>query len=118
MEDTRGLGVDAVIEAVGVGPTLKQAVKLARLGGRLSILGILHADTIIPMNYAQAKSLVVHVGISGVVDMWPELIPLVQAGRIKGEGVFSHSFKLADGAEAFRLFEAQEDGVMKVLITP
>ena len=117
-EDTKGLGVDSVIEAVGVGPTLKQAVKLARLGGRLSILGILQADNTLPLHIAQAKSLVVHMGIAGVVDSWPELVPLVQSGRIKGDGMFTHSFDLSEGEEAYRMFDAREDGVMKVLLTP
>ena len=117
-EDTRGLGVDSVIEAVGVGPTLTQAVKLARIGGRLSILGILQADTDMPLHIVQAKSLVVHMGIAGVVDSWPELIPLLQNGRIRGEGVFTHSFDLSEGEEAYRMFDTREDGVMKVLLTP
>lgn len=117
-EDTKGLGVDSVIEAVGVGQTLSQAVKLARVGGRLSVLGILQADTSMPLQKVQGKSLVVHMGIAGIVDSWPELIPLIQSGRIRGENVFTHNFNLADGAEAYRMFEAQEDGVMKVMITP
>ncbi|QFU75778.1 theronine dehydrogenase [Halioglobus maricola] len=117
-EDTRGLGVDSVIEAVGVGPTLTQAVKMARVGGRLSVLGILQANTSMPLHIVQGKSLVVHMGIAGIVDSWPELIPMLQSGRIKGEGVFTHHFDLSDGAEAYRMFDAQEDGVMKLLITP
>jgi len=116
--DTKGLGVDSVIEAVGIGPTLGQAVKMARTGGRLSILGILQANTSMPLHIAQMKSLQVHLGIAGVVDSWPELIPLLQNSRIKGDGVFTHEFKLADGAEAYRMFDAQEDGVIKVMITP
>lgn len=105
-------------EAIGVGPTLTQAVRMARVGGRLSVLGILQADTSMPLHIVQGKSLVVHMGIAGIVGSWPELIPLLQAGRIKGEGVFTHHFDLCEGAEAYRMFEAQEDGVMKVLITP
>jgi alcohol dehydrogenase len=117
-QDTNGLGADAVIEAVGVGATLSQAVELARVGGRLSILGILQADTAFPVQIAQAKSLQIHIGIAGVADSWSELIPLVQAGRIKGEGIFTHEFELAQGEEAFRLFDSRAEGVMKVLLRP
>lgn len=116
-EDTKGLGVDSVIEAVGVGPTLVQAVKIARVGGRLSVLGILQASTSMPLQIVQGKSLVVHMGVAGIVDSWPELIPLIQSGKIKGEGLFTHHFDLSQGAEAYRLFEAREDGVIKVMIT-
>lgn len=117
-EATKGVGVDAVIEAVGAGSTAKQAIKLVRLGGRISVLGILQADTPIPMHIAQQKSVVVHVGIAGVAATWPQLIPLVQAGRIKGQGLFTHSFSLSKGAEAFRLFDSREDSVVKILMRP
>ncbi len=118
LEVTKGLGVDSVIEAVGAGPTLMQAVTLARHGGRLSILGVLQNDTSMPLHVAQMKNLIVHMGIAGVVDTWQELIPLIQNNRIKGEGTFTHSFDLADGAEAFRMFNNREDGVVKVVMTP
>ena len=117
-EDTHGLGIDAVIEAVGLGPTLIQAVKLLRPGGRLAVLGILQPDTPIPLAAMQGKSITTFMGIAGVVDGWPDLIPLLQSGRIRAEGVFSHAFDLADGAEAFRMFNAREDGVIKTMITP
>lgn len=117
-EDTKGLGVDSVIEAVGVGPTLKQAVKLARHGGRLSVLGILQASTDMPLHIVQGKCLEVHMGVAGVADSWPELIPLLQNGRIKADGVFTHHFDLSEGAEAYRMFDAREDGIIKAMITP
>lgn len=116
--DTKGIGVDAVVEAVGVGPTLKQALKLVRRGGRMSILGMIQADVVMPFYIAQAKSVTVHAGTAGVADLWDELVPLVQGGRIKGDGVFTHYFSLSEGAEAFRLFDAREDGIVKAMLTP
>ena len=117
-EDTKGVGVDAVIDAVGKGITIKQALKLTRLGGRISILGIIQKETAIPLYYAQMKSITIHGGIAGVSNLWTDLLPLVQHGKIKAENVFTHHFSLKDGADAYRLFEAQADGVMKVMMTP
>ena len=118
LEDTKRLGVDAVIDAVGKEVTMKQALKLAKLGGRISILGIIQKGTPVPLYYAQMKSITIHGGIAAVVDQWTELLPLVQNGKIKGENVFTHHFQLKDGAEAYQLFEAQADGVMKIMMTP
>jgi len=117
-EATKGLGADSVIEAVGTGSTLSDSVKLARLGGKLSILGMLQADSLMPLHIAQGKSLNVHMGVASIIDFWPELIALVQAGKIKGDGVFTHSFSLCEGEEAYRKFDAREDGVIKVLMKP
>ena len=116
-EDTKAVGVDGVIEAVGMGPTIEQGVQIARFGGRVSVLGVLQPDTPVPFQMAQAKSVSLHPGLAGVVDSWAELIPLVCGGRIKGEGVFTHQMPLSEGAEAFRMFEAREDGVIKIMMT-
>lgn len=117
-EDTKGIGVDCVIEAVGRPETVNMSIKLARLGGRVSILGMMQAGSQVPMDYAQAKSLTVHAGMTGIVDLWPELIPLVTAGRIKGEGVFTHEFSMSDGAAAYQMFSDQADNVTKILLKP
>lgn len=117
-EQTKGLGVDAVIDAVGINSTMKQATKLAKVGGSISILGIIQKGTTIPLPYAQAKSLTIHPGLAGVSATWTDLIPLVQHGKIKGENVFTHHFDLEDGAKAYELFEARKDGVMKIMMTP
>ncbi len=117
-EDTKGIGVDAVIDAVGKENTIKQALKLTRMGGRISILGIIQKETTIPLFYAQMKSITIHGGIAGVSNLWTDLLPLIQYGKIKAENVFTHHFSLSDGAEAYRLFEAQADGVMKIMMTP
>ena len=62
------------------------------------------------------KNLTVRGGICDVQNMWPHLVPLVRSGRLKAEGLFSHHFTLSDGAEAYRLFDSREDGVVKLRI--
>ena len=118
METTKGVGVDSVIDAAGKESSLKLAAKIIRLGGSISVLGILQPGIQVPLNYLQLKSVNLHAGITGIVDLWPELLPLVQSGKIKGEGVFTHQYKLSQGAEAFRAFDAMEDDILKVMITP
>ena len=88
------------------------------MGGRVSILGLIQKGTDVPLFYAQMKSVTIHGGIAAIVDQWRELLPLVQNGKIKGENVFTHHFQLKDGADAYKLFEAQADGVMKIMMTP
>jgi len=118
MTSTQGVGVDSVIDAAGKEITLKIAAKIIRLGGNISVLGILQPGISVPLNYLQLKSVNLHAGITGIVDLWPELLPLIQHGKIKGEGVFTHHFKLSQGAEAFKVFDAMEDDILKVMITP
>lgn len=58
----------------------------------------------------------VRAGVAPVPRLWDGLIPLLQHGRLKAEGLFSHHMNLADGAEAYQLFDSREDGVVKIMI--
>lgn len=113
---TRGVGVDCVIEAVGRPETVRQAFRLARRGGHVAILGILERGAPIPLAEAQLRSLAVFAGVAGVADSWSELVPLLQEGRIRAAGMFTHQFSLSEGAKAFELFDAGQDTVLKVSI--
>ncbi len=114
--ETAGLGVDATIEAVGKESTIKQAIKITRAGGNLAILGLVERDMYISLMQAQLKSHTIFAGVAGVADAWAQLVPLVQQGKIKGQGMFTDQFSLRDGAKAFELFNTGQDTVMKILI--
>jgi threonine dehydrogenase-like Zn-dependent dehydrogenase len=45
-----------------------------------------------------------------------EVLSLIQAGRIDTTPLITHRFPLARIAEAYRLFEDKEDGVIKIAI--
>ncbi len=116
LQDTRGLGVDCTIEAVGHEKTVKQAIQLTRPGGHLAILGLIERGVQTALMPAQLKSLTLFAGVAGVADSWPQLVPLLQQGKIRAEGMFSHQFALRDGAQAFELFNTGQDTVLKIMI--
>ncbi len=47
-----------------------------------------------------------------------EVLALPAAGRLDAEPLITHTYPLADVMEAYRLFEAREDGVLKVAVRP
>ena len=61
------------------------------------------------------RSLTVRAGVAPVPELWPSLLPLLESGRLRAEGLFSHRMPLSEGAEGYRLFDAREDGVLKIL---
>ena len=61
------------------------------------------------------RNLTVRAGIANVTAQWAQLVPLLQTARVKGDGLFTHRLPLSAGAEAYRMFDAREDGVMKVM---
>jgi threonine dehydrogenase-like Zn-dependent dehydrogenase len=63
------------------------------------------------------RSLTFRIGTCSVPEHWPELIPLIQQGRLHPERFITHTMPLSEGAEAYRLFDAREDGALKMVLT-
>lgn len=119
LQKTGGKLVDRVVECVGADPAIHLALKLAKGGGTVSCIGVNQTmDFKFPMARAFIKGLTFRTGTCSVPKFWPELIPLVQAGRLKPEAMISHHMPLSDGAEAYRMFNAREDGAMKMILRP
>lgn len=112
------IGVDCVVEAVGHEKTINQALVLSRSGGRVSVMGMMQGDFLIPAPLIQGKGIQFYAGIASTIAHWPILGSWLQEGKIKGEGMFSHCFSLADGAEAYAKLDAREDDCLKIMIKP
>lgn len=112
-------GADAVIEAVGARETIHSAMMLARPGASVAVIGInLEMEFPLPMPLAVTKDLTMRFGVVPVPEFWPVLIPLLQAGKLNPEVVFTHHMGLSEGADAYRRFDARQDGILKVLLDP
>jgi len=119
LEMTKGRGADRVIEAVGADATIQLAIDLARIEGSVSVVGVSQNPQFeFNMMAALFKSLSFHIGVCSVQAELPALLPLVESGRIDPSGTISHRMPLSEGAEAYRLFAAREDGVRKVVFDP
>lgn len=118
-ELTNEQGPDRVIEAVGSDATILKAIEWVRPAGTVSVIGVNTNPTVpFPMVQALMKDLTFRVGLVPVPELWPALIPLVASGRLQPERVFTHRMGLSEGKEAYRRFDAREDGVLKVLLDP
>jgi threonine dehydrogenase-like Zn-dependent dehydrogenase len=116
MEATGGAGVQSVFEASGAKGAINSVLPLVARRGTASFVGIPEPDDVLPLPFIIYKNMTVRGGICDVQNMWPQLVPLVQSGRLKSTGLFSHTFDLSQGAEAYRLFDSREDGVIKLRI--
>lgn len=118
-ESTGGAFCQSVIEAVGIDATIELAISLAGRGGTISVFGANQNQAFkYPLWTAFNKQLTFRVAGCIVQDQWQELIPLVRSGRLKPELYISHRMPLSEGAEAYRLFDAREDGALKMVLTP
>ncbi len=112
---TQGKMCDAIFEASGARSAIGLVPTLARHGATTSFIGLPQGDTAIPMRDIMYRNLTVRAGIANVVAQWDTLVPLLQNGRVTGDAIFTHRMKLADGAEGYRMFDAREEGVLKIM---
>ena len=83
----------------------------------MSVVGVYQSmDFSFPMGLALGQNLTFRIGLCIVQATWPELLPLVEAGRLLPERVITDHTPLADGAEAYARFHAREGGVMKTVL--
>jgi threonine dehydrogenase-like Zn-dependent dehydrogenase len=64
------------------------------------------------------RRLTFRVTLASIPTTWSALFPLVATGRLQPEEVFTHRLGLSEASEAYRIFDAREDGVLKVLLDP
>ena len=118
---TGGTGVDVAIESLGTQATFENALRVLRPGGTLSSLGVYSGKLQVPYD-AFAAGLGDHRIVTtlcpGGKERMRRLLEMVRSGRLDLRPLITHRFKLADIAEAYKVFGERRDGVMKVAITP
>jgi len=119
MEVTGGHGADAVIEAVGRDETINDAIMAVKAGGTVSVVGVSsNLAHPFPMVIAMVKGITFRICVADIPSTWDNLIPLVANGKLAPADVFTHRMGLSEAAEAYRMFDAKDDGVVKVLLDP
>ncbi len=112
---TGGPLADRAFEASGHGTAIASVPTLLRANGTASFIGLPQGGASLPMHQLLYRGLTVRAGVAPVPEMWAQLVPLLQSGRVRGEGLFSHHLPLSEGAEGYRLFDSRDDGVLKIL---
>lgn len=114
--ETNGRGVDVAIEAAWADSSVGMAAELARLGGRLVLVGI-PSDDRLQMKHSTARRKGLTIRMSRrMKHVYPRAIQLVTGGRIDLKSLVSHRFPLSKVPEAFRLNTAYADDVTKIMI--
>lgn len=109
-----GLGADCVLECVGTGASMDQALRSARPGGMVGYVGVPHGVTLdVPTMFGRNVGL--NGGVAPVRAYLDELLPDVWEGRIQPGRVFDLSLPLAQVAEAYRAMD--ERTAIKSLLT-
>lgn len=143
IEMSGGIGVDAVIDAVGMeshgfavdnmldmvkqtvgmgadrAAALKQAILAVRPGGRVSIPGVYGGMTDkFPLGALMEKGLQVRAGQTHVQRYTKPLLDKIEDGTIDTTFLISHRLPLEDAARGYKNFREEQDSWTKVVLKP
>ena len=112
---TDGVGADAVLECVGTGESMTQAIRSTRPGGLVGFVGVPHGVEIPGVDLFYS-----HVGLRGgpapVRRFLPELIDLVWNREIDPGRVFDLTLPLTQVADGYRAMDQRQ--AIKTLLLP
>lgn len=115
LDGTRGRGVDVVFDAAAALQTINTSIAIARLGGRVVLIGIPSEHQLnIDIHTAMAKELNIQT-VKRSNHNAHGAIELMESGRI-GEQIVTHRLPLEKTPEAFELLAGYADNVGKVVI--
>ena len=142
IEMTGGIGPDSCIDAVGLeshGTTLdaiydraktamylatdrlhalRQAIRVCRKGGTISVPGVYGGflDKF-PFGAAFSKGLTFKMGQTHVQKYLRPLLELIQDGRIDPSFIITHRLNLSDASEGYKTFKNHPEHCFKVVMT-
>lgn len=113
---TGGRGVDVAIEAAWADHSIQWAAEMARLGGRVVLVGIPGPDKL-EMKHSTARRKGLTIRLSRrMKHVYPRAIKLATSGAVDLTGIVSHHFRLSETPQAYALNERYGDGVVKIVI--
>jgi threonine dehydrogenase-like Zn-dependent dehydrogenase len=118
---TGGRGVDVAIEALGRQETFQACLDATRPGGIVSSLGVYSGKLEVPLEsyvYGIGDKQILSTLCPGGKERMRRLLELVRHGRLDLTPLLTHRFSLDQIEDAYHLFAGQEDGVVKVAVTP
>lgn len=108
-------GADVVLEVAGAASTFRLAWECARPNAVVTVVALYDEAQTLPLPEMYGKNLTFKTGGVDGCDC-EETLALIAQGKLDTEPLLTHTYPLAQIAEAYDLFEDKRDGVIKVAI--
>jgi L-iditol 2-dehydrogenase len=114
---TDNRGATLAVEVVGNTAAVNTAISSLRKGGALTIVGNLAPTVDFPLQEVVTRQISVRGSCSSCGE-YPACLDMIARGTINVDALISEVAPLAEGADWFKRLYSQEQGLMKVILTP
>jgi L-iditol 2-dehydrogenase len=113
---TAGRGVDVAFEAASSSATPQQAIEMARIGGRLVLVGIQPDDNVVLHTSVLRRKAITITPVRRAAHVYPRALALVRRGLVQLGWLVTHRFPLEQTDAAFALAADYADGALRVAV--
>lgn len=117
IHDLTGGGADAVFEAVGLSETVAAAVRGARKGGQVVLVGNVSPTVEWPLQAVVTGELTLY-GSCASSGEYPQCLDMMASGAVDVAPLISAVVPMAEGPAWFDRLYRREPGLMKVILNP
>jgi L-iditol 2-dehydrogenase len=107
---------DLILECVGSGQTIAQAVAVARKGSSIIVVGVFGEKPVVDLGTVQDRELSLIGTLMYQESDWRKAIDLIVTGKVKLQPLITDHFAFADYKKAYEYIEKSEDRAMKVMV--
>jgi len=118
LDHTGGRGVDLSIEASGFGKALNECIKVTRMGGRVSVIGIYEQPVErLDMSLAVVKDLELCCSVASP-NSFAQTLELMALEQIRVSPLVSRVYDFEDVGAAFERLQSKSDDCIKIQLAP
>jgi len=107
---------DGILECVGIDSTMDQAIRNARKGSDIIVVGVFGEDGKVDMGLVQDKELRLIGTLMYRKEDYITALDLLASRKVRVDGLISRHFPASDYAKAYEFIETQRDQSMKIMI--
>ncbi|MGQ9583183.1 MAG: alcohol dehydrogenase catalytic domain-containing protein [Thermoplasmatota archaeon] len=111
-----GGGADIAFEVIGNPPTIEEAFKAVRWGGRVIVVGYTHEDVRLNAGRIMFCEIEVKGSLGCGLQDYPRIIEMARTGRLRVREMVTHRFKLDEINEGFRNLESGNPQLIRSIV--
>ncbi|MEM4729018.1 MAG: zinc-binding dehydrogenase [Thermoplasmata archaeon] len=111
-----GGGADIAFEVIGNPPTIEEAFRAVRWGGRVVVVGYTHEDVKLNAGRIMFCEIEVKGSLGCGLQDYPRIIELARSGKLRVKELVTHKYRLDEINEGFKKLESGDPSLIRSIV--